>query len=219
MSRRLPGPGLLARAGFTILEVMVALGLLAVALVVLIDSQATSVIMTLESERIVVGTMLAEQKLAEVELMLETQGFSTQDIEEEGDFSKGVFGEFMPGGMDGQFDKINSEGFEDYRWAFTVREIDLSGAGDIMGAAESLSDNGYPTPGGGGSGSSNDPQSTAPDLGDMGVSGDMISEMLNPYLREVRVLVWWGSDEPDPENQVELTCHMINPTGALVATQ
>ena len=50
------------------------------------------------------------------------------------------------------------------------------------------------------------------DLSDVGVSGDMISEALSPYIREGRVLVWWGENE-DETDQVELVTHIVNPSG------
>ena len=44
----------------------------------------------------------------------------------------------------------------------------------------------------------------------------MITEMLATYIREVRVLVWWGDNE-DELDQVELVTHIINPTGEIIA--
>ncbi|MDP6935406.1 MAG: hypothetical protein QGG40_20970, partial [Myxococcota bacterium] len=55
----------------------------------------------------------------------------------------------------------------------------------------------------------------SPDLTDF-VSPDMITDMLGSYIREVRVLVWWG-DEPEDEDQIELVTHVINPSGTIVA--
>ena len=51
----------------------------------------------------------------------------------------------------------------------------------------------------------------------MGVQPDMITDMLRPYIREVRVMVWWGAEAPDPdkpcEDCVELVTHVCNPSG------
>jgi hypothetical protein len=46
----------------------------------------------------------------------------------------------------------------------------------------------------------------------------MISEYLGAYIREVRVLVWWGENE-DSVDQVELLTHIINPSGAVSETE
>jgi hypothetical protein len=52
------------------------------------------------------------------------------------------------------------------------------------------------------------------DLGDLGFSPEMVSDHLAKFIREVRVLVWWGENE-DETDQVELTSHIINPTGVV----
>ena len=54
----------------------------------------------------------------------------------------------------------------------------------------------------------------APDLGDLGISPDMVSDHLSKFIREVRVLVWWGDNE-DETDQVELTTHIINQSGVV----
>lgn len=203
-----------ANAGFSILEVVVALGILALALVVLVESQATAVVMTVEAERIMVATMLAEQKMSEVVLLLESEGFQEADVNEEGDFSKGVFGEFLPGAMDGKFGDINEDAFEDYHWAFTIRQIDLSLAGDMGQMADDLQGSGLGPPT-----SDTTPQVTdqRTDMTDMGISPDMIADYLNPYIREVRVLVWWGDNEEELD-QIEIVTHVVNPSGQLVSS-
>ena len=53
----------------------------------------------------------------------------------------------------------------------------------------------------------------APDLGDMGISPTMVSDHLAKFIREVRVLVWWGENE---ENKPVELAHIINPTGVSV---
>ena len=83
------------QVGFTLLEVVIALGILAVSLVVLVDAQATSVEMTLSAERYSTATMLAKEKLTEVRLMLEREGFGDQEIEENDNFDD--YGEEIPG--------------------------------------------------------------------------------------------------------------------------
>ncbi|MFZ5481025.1 MAG: hypothetical protein ACOZNI_29960, partial [Myxococcota bacterium] len=112
------------------------------------------------------------------------------------------------------------DAFEEYKWAYTIREVDLQ-IGDMSGLADQLGAAGY--------GPSEEEQAAASDAGqetpetrdlsDMGVSPDMVSDMLKPYIREVRVLVWWGEDEPDLEEGcedcIELVSHVINPTGVV----
>ena len=50
----------------------------------------------------------------------------------------------------------------------------------------------------------------------MGVSSDMITDMLSPYLREVRVRVWWEGIEDDGYDPVETVTHVVNPSGQVI---
>ena len=50
------------------------------------------------------------------------------------------------------------------------------------------------------------------------MSSEMITEMLTPYIREVRVRVWWGKDAEEAEesgNQVVIVTHQVNPSGII----
>lgn len=202
-------PGVLRRHAFTLLEVVIALAILAVSLMVLIDAQSTAVFMTVDSERMLTGTYLAQEKMAEALLRVEKDGFTTQDIDEEGDF--GDFGADGGFGQDVDF----GDTFEDYKWAYTVRKVDIQ-LGDVAGASEDLQGAGFGPQKGEDEDAGAAPET--PDLGDLGIQPDMISEMLRPYIREVRVLVWWSDEDPDLEEGceqcIEVVSHVINPTGA-----
>ena len=200
------------RAGFTLLEVMIALAILTSGLMVLVDSQAYSVLMTKETDRLLVATMLAEEKMGELQLLVEKQGFSDQDIEERGDFSdfgtEGLLEDFQMPDLDVDL----GDSLEDYQWAYTLREVEISFP-DMGGAGEQLASSGY-------WGETNDEISSssdesAPGLSDMGIDSDVVTEMLSPYFREVRVRVWWGENEDDLD-QVELVSHVINPSGTII---
>ena len=198
------------RRGFSLLEVVVALGILAVSLFVLVQSQGTAALMTTEAEDMTVATYLAKEKMSQVVLIVESEGFQEQELTEEGDFEQGVYGGWRQGALDGEFYEIsNDDAFEKYRWAYTVREVELSFDADMAGMADQLSGSGYF---GEEATESMDQQDQQMDLSDVGVSGDMISEALSPYIREVRVLVWWGENE-DETDQVELVTHIVNPSG------
>lgn len=200
------------RRAFSLLEVMVALAILVVSLLILMETQNSAVKMTREAERIVAATNLAQEKLTEVALLVEEEGFGDQDIEDRGDFSD--FG-------DEELDLKYGEALEDYRYAWHVAEIDLGLAGDMAGMADSMAGSGY-------WGESNpevqsQSQSSgtgAPDLSAFGISNEVITEMLGRYIREVRVVVWWGGDDQedaeDRGDAVVLTTHVINPSGQII---
>ena len=80
------------RRGFSLLEVVVALGILAVSLFVLVQSQGTAALMTTEAEDMPVATYLAKEKMSQVVLIVESEGFQEQELTEEGDFEPGVYG-------------------------------------------------------------------------------------------------------------------------------
>ena len=190
--------------GFTLLEVVIAMGILAISLVVLVDAQATAVDMTLGAERYGTATMLAQEKMTEVRIQLEQEGFTDRDIEEEGDFDE--YGDDM--------ESVDFEDvFSDYEWAYTVREIELSLAGDLMGMAGDLAGDGYWWD----QGQEADLAQATPQAGMLGnfLSPEMITDSLSPYMRELVVRVWWGDNE-DGIDQVELTTHVINPSGVVI---
>jgi prepilin-type N-terminal cleavage/methylation domain-containing protein len=205
----LPSP----RRGFTLLEVVIALAILAVSLTVLVQSEASAVLMTQDAGRTIVGNHLAQQKMTEALLRLEKEGVSTSDTEEEGDFDD--FGK-----SDGFCQDIDfGDSFDSYKFAYTIRKVNFE-LGDLSGAADQLQAVGI------GPSADQEAASTSSmagaDASALGLQPDMIGEMLGPYIREVRVVVWWGED-PDPdkgcEDCVELTTHVANPSGVEVSGQ
>jgi prepilin-type N-terminal cleavage/methylation domain-containing protein len=197
------------RRAFTLLEVIVAIGILAVTLVVLVEVQLSSVFLTTDSRRLSTATVLADEKMQEVILTLEREGWTTQDIDEDGDYEDFGSEEFR--GEDINVDVDHSE----FKWAYTVRRIELNMPSDLSGTAETLAD-------GGGLGAQAQ-EDGLPDMGlDMsmipGFSPDMIMDELSGFMREVRVRVWWGENE-EGEDQVEIVHHVINPTGVVTSPE
>lgn len=214
-SLRPPGPSgrrLLSpdRSGFTLLEVVIALAILGLALYVLVATQASAVVQTLDSRRMLTGSYLAQQVMTEALLRLEREGFGTSDVEEEGDFAD--FAELLDADVD------FGDRLDGYQWAYAIRKVDIQ-LGDVAGAEDQMSAAGI--------GPSTDQAENAQDAGGdggkdlsaLGVQPDAISEMLGPYIREVRVVVWWG-EEPDPdqacEDCIEIVTHVANPSGTEV---
>lgn len=198
--------------GFTLLEVVIALGILAVSLAVMIDAQGTSVLMTADARKTATATMLAQEKIREVTLELEREGWSSQDVEEDGDFDdfgdEDFRGDSLNLSIDGELD--------DYKWAYTVRRIELSLPSDIGATAQELA-------GGGlwGDDAAQDENGALDQFGGMdptqmipGFDMQSITEQLSSYVREVRVVVWWGENK-DEVDQVEFVHHIINPSGAV----
>lgn len=196
------------RRGFSLLEVMIALAILTVSLVILVETQSSAVVLTNEAERTITASDLARYKMSEVLLMMEQEGFQQSDQNEFGDFS-----DFGEDAMDLEF----GEELEDYHWEWLVSEVDIDTLGDLAAAADDLSDQADAGKQGA------DANGSALDaLGMMGIGPDMIAQFLGPYIREVRVRVWWGEDSEQAEEdgtEIVLTTHVINPTGALALEQ
>lgn len=111
--------------GFTLLEVTVSLAILALGLVVLLESQAASLAAAGRSRDITVGSMLARAKMIDIEQKLFDEGFTLGETKEEGDFEE--------------------EGHPTYKWSYRISEVELdinglgglcSGFGDASGDEE-----------------------------------------------------------------------------------
>ena len=170
------------RRAFTLLEVIVALGILAVGLMVLVDTQATAVTMTTDMDRTTTATNLANEKMVEALMVLEQEGWTDQDVEEEGDFNEFGNEEFRGESLHVEM----GDQLADFHWAYTVRKIEMTLPGDIWGMATDLADNGYWSE----DKTENMDVSGAPDLSAFGITPDIIADYLSDYIREVRVRVW-----------------------------
>jgi general secretion pathway protein I len=196
------------RRGFSLLEVMIAMAILVVSLAILVETQSSAAFVTREAERIVTATDLAQVKYDEAVFQVETDGFQLGDLHEEGDFD-----DLGDEAMDLEFGKE----LEDYHWEWWVSEIDVQLAGDLMGAASELQQSGAMGGQGGDLGAA-----TAGGLGALGgmVNSEMLTQMIAPYIREVRVRVWWGDDSDAAEEdgtEVVIVGHLINPSGQILS--
>lgn len=222
---RFPVPGSrLGRRGFSLLEVMVALAILTVSLVIMVETQSSAVVLTREAERVVTATDLAKMKQNEVMFIVEQEGFQQADVYEYGDFDDL--------GQDA-LDVELGEDLEDYHWEYSISEVDISGIGGAASAASDLDGDSAGGAGlsgllgGGGGGQSAPSDSTAGSpmadmMGAMGFGPEQISEMLGPYIREVRVRVWWGDSSRKAEEEgfeVVIVSHVINESGVLQLEQ
>ncbi len=100
--------------GFTLFEVMVAMGILAISLVAIFNVQGSSILAASRSKFITAASLLARSKLVDIEQELTETGFSDFAEEMEGDFSEEGWPEFswhaqiskvkipVPGSMPGE---------------------------------------------------------------------------------------------------------------------
>lgn len=178
-----------AQGGFTLLEVMVAIAVLAVAMSAIVGVNVGAMAMTSRTKGYTIAPLLARSKMIDVEEAIREKGFPDFDEREEGDFSE--------------------EGYPAIKWSSEVLKIklpapDLSGGADLGGALGKLTGN----PGGGES-------MGGPMGGDasMLMSGlPMIMDQLEKAIREVRVTVTWADGKRETEFSV--TTHIVNIPGA-----
>lgn len=93
--------------GFTLIEVMVAVSILAISMTALVSFSGNSMIRSGRAEALTVATMLARQKMADIEIELEKGQQKGEFPEEKSE--------------DGQFD----EPFEEYRWKMEIQRVEL----------------------------------------------------------------------------------------------
>ena len=194
--------------GFTLIEVTIALSILVLSLAILVENQGFAAFMTRDAEKIRVATMLAEEKLIEAQLILEEEGWTTADIDEEGKFDDFGSEEFRDDGL--RLDLEDS--LDEFQWAYTIRTIELNFPADLGGMMGEMGGAGYF---GDEAQKQEAIQDNQMDLGDIGISPDMITDYLSDYIREVRVMVWWNEDYEESGDYVEITTHVVNPSGVV----
>lgn len=198
------------RRGLSLLEVMIAMAILVPTMVILVEIQANSAVMAIESQRYITATDLAQTKITESLVRMEKEGFGDMDLYESGEFDD--FGDEV---LSAEF----GSDLEDYHWEYWVSQIDIGMAGDLSEMAGNLQGQGI----GGTNNESPAGASTGADpmqgLSSMGLSSELLTEQISKYIREVRVRVWWGKDSDDAEKagrEVILTTHVINPNGQVI---
>lgn len=77
----------MARRGYTLMEVMIAMAILALSLSVLLGTQANSAMMTERANRMALAALLARSKMIDIEGELLNEGFSETSETIDGDFS------------------------------------------------------------------------------------------------------------------------------------
>ncbi len=184
-------------SGFTIMEVMVAIMILAVSVVSIFGAQFTAVAATEFSKNITQAINLAECKMNEIELEILTEdGFKLGNVDESGECCEAMDDEHL----DGEFE---------CSWEIKVVELpDLSEA--LLGGAD----------GGGGllgdlslgtsSLEENDPAEEGDFMGVVESFAPMLSDILSEGIRRVSVTVRWKQGAREPE--YTLSQFVVHPT-------
>jgi len=104
-----PQSSVLSLSGFTLLEVLVALAVLAVALVSLLGLQNRNLLLTMQAERLSTATLLAQEMLTRTQL--------------EGPDAARV--------TSGDFSSLHPQQYPEFRWHRTVRPAPIEGLWEL----------------------------------------------------------------------------------------
>ena len=201
----------MSRRGFTLLEVMVALGILAGALLAVSDIVSGALRNHMRARNLEVATLLARGKMASLEDQYEDKGFKTFDEDEEGTFE--------------------DEGHPDVRWKVEVKmpTVELGpdqvinlltgsseGLAGLLGAAGGAGLSGSSgSSGSAGSSGASGSQQMAQLLGplqsmitsSMQAVATKLGEQLKTSVRQVSLTVTWP--EAGAEEHLTVTTHMV----------
>jgi prepilin-type N-terminal cleavage/methylation domain-containing protein len=177
-----------AEAGFSLLEVMVAIAIMALSLVVIVRITGTNVRAAAHARMVTSATFLARTKLAAVEDDIITLGFTDSDQEDAGDFGE--------------------EGYPKFRWKSLIERVELPTdvATQAQQAASDKMQQAQTGP------------STNPLAAMSGMMGGFMSSLIEPVriglqesVRRVTVQVMW--DEIGKEQQsFEVVTYMTDPS-------
>ena len=168
-------------AGFTLIEVMVAIGVLAICFTAIFNVQASSIQAASRTKYITAATLLAHSKMVDIEQQLTVEGFS----------------EFAED-MDGNFEE---EGWPEFRWRAKILKVRIPIPGNMPGSSTDDSSSGS---------SSSDKSNSNNNVYASMVSGysSMISDIISGALREVNLVVEW--EEGSEHRELALSTHFAD---------
>jgi general secretion pathway protein I len=200
--------------GATLIEVMIALGILAVFYVGLLQGHSSAIRESTYSKEITVASFLAQTKMEEYEEQLIKDGFPDSDSEEEGDFEDLGFANFewrlqvnkieLP--LAAAFDQLMSSQGAGEEGEGGLGSLMGGGAADNRGLKEQFG--GMAGAAGGEAGGLGGAASSMlnPDM--IKSNAEMMATMLEEAIREFRLVVYW--DGGGPGNELEIVTHLVN---------
>jgi len=94
-----------SQAGFTLIEVVIALAILAISLTVLLAAQSSNLRNAGRARDLTIATLLARSKMIDIEQHLFDKGFEEGEEDDSGNFG--------------------DEGHEEIKWEYTIKEVDM----------------------------------------------------------------------------------------------
>jgi general secretion pathway protein I len=200
-----------SQAGFTLLEVLVALGILATSYVALLQTLSGSIRLSAYGRQVTVAAFLAQAKMELAEQNLIKDGFPVDSETKDGTFE--------------------DDGYPGYRWKLEVRKVELpigealnyllsdhSGKDDKKSDTHNKASDGSPEVKAllSALGSAGGTGAMGAALGNIGGITEMLSKQMEEVLREMQLTVEWG--EGGPGKRLVVTTHIVNMPQASGAT-
>ena len=193
--------GRCAAGGFTLIEVMIALAILAGGLVFLMRSTASNIFAAQKAQMLTAASSLARAKMYDIEERLVSEGFQELDKAEEGTFS--------------------DEGWPAITWKVEIIKIELPDMASLQAmGGQGEGEGGAATTGGTGSGgllgmlgmggAGGDPASGTASAGIMGTYYSIISDVLKDAIRKVTLTVSYPV-VGEPNESFVVTCYFTDP--------
>lgn len=170
------------RGGFTLLEIMIALAILAVSLFVVTGVLNQAALVSQYQDQQISAASLARWKMTELELGFEKDGFGDSDKEECGTFEEDL----------DELDKLN--GLERFEFCWTLKKVELPLPMDMMGGGED--------------GEASGAGSGGQQLAGLGLDPAAAAEQLSKGVRALKVTIKWKTGEIPQE--LSVTTHLVN---------
>ncbi|HEX5748460.1 MAG TPA: prepilin-type N-terminal cleavage/methylation domain-containing protein [Archangium sp.] len=193
--------------GFTLLETVVALAILALALMAIFDINSGAVSNHAYSKKLTVATLLARSKMTDLEQKLYDEGFSNDDDEESGDFSQEGWDNFK---WRAKIIAPKTDGVSPEQLIGAIFNLPIGEGGDMGGLAAMFGGGGAA---GGKDGKSGPSQATSNPMAGaaMGMAQPMFTQMIQQItqtVREVHLTVYWR-DGTQVES-LDLVTHVVS---------
>lgn len=192
--------------GFTLLETVVALAILALALMAIFDINSGAVANHAYAKKLTVATLLARSKMTDLEQKLYDEGFSNDDDEESGDFSQDGWDNFK---WRAKIIAPKTDGVSPEQLIGAIFNLPIGEGGDLSGIASMFGGGAA----GGKDGKGGSSQTTANPMAGaaMGMAQPMFTQMIQQItqtVREVHLTVYW-KDGTQVES-LDLVTHVVS---------
>lgn len=193
------------RRGFTLLETVVALAILAMALMAIFDLNSGAVSNHVYTKHLTVAAFLARSKMTDLEQKLYDDGFNADDDEESGDFSEEGWPNYK---WRAKIIAPKTDGVSPEQLVGAIFNLPIGGDGDMGGIASLF--------GGGAGGDSKSGGGPVPAAGGMagmaaGMAQPMFTQMieqLKSSVREVHLTVTWR--EGKQVESMDVVTHVVS---------